>query len=479
MRLTKMSLVAALLVGSSAFAIDNVKVNGNVKVNYSTDDYSGRAIDHNYQSAQNVVNSKNDGSLFSKDSSAADIALNLGVTADLAKNDTVKVSVGASYTILTTLGLENNFVSNVWGGAHTAEASKGANFAGGIIDKNDATVGAKVKNANWLKEGWIAISATKGTKTTLKLGRMELDTPLAFTEKWSVEENTFDAAVVLNQDIPDTTIVAAWVGAGNGNETLGQDKTKGGAKNLTVYDKGNAVNGVNLAAAPVVNANGDFTTFGTNGAYAFGIVNNSWKPLTAQAWYYDLPSLATAYWLEADLNMEGILAGAQYTSIDVNDGVANAVGVSKDASGTYALMLGYSMKDTFTAKVAYSKTSDKGYLHGRNVATSTGQSKLYTEAWWNYGYVTLTDTTAYSVSIETPEKLTFVDLGLYYTQTDQSKNKGDADLQEITLTASKSFGPLDATLAYIYTKANDINKKPGKTKGDAFNTIQAYLTLNF
>ena len=38
MKFTKMSLVAALLIGSSAFAIDNVKVSGDAKVYYSTND---------------------------------------------------------------------------------------------------------------------------------------------------------------------------------------------------------------------------------------------------------------------------------------------------------------------------------------------------------------------------------------------------------------------------------------------------------
>jgi imipenem/basic amino acid-specific outer membrane pore len=45
---------------------------------------------------------------------------------------------------------------------------------------------------------------------------MELDTPLAFSETWSIVPNTFEGAVVLNQDLPDTTLVGAWIGKGNG-----------------------------------------------------------------------------------------------------------------------------------------------------------------------------------------------------------------------------------------------------------------------
>ena len=466
MKFTKMSLVAALLVGSSAFAVDNIKVSGDANVFYGTNNASqGSAA--GYRGISNAVTSANKGSLFSKDNSAADIGLNLNITADLAKNDYVSISAGAGYTVLSTLGLENNFVSNVWGAAHTAETSSGANYA-----NVGAFGGARVNNANWVNEAWVA--ATAG-KTTLKLGRMELDTPLAFTEKWSIEKNTFDAVVALNQDIPDTTLVAAWVGNGNGTENLGQNKQSN-------------VQGLNLAAGPVVNKNGEFATYGTDGAYAAGIVNNSFKPLTVQAWYYNVLHVVDAYWLQADLNMEGILAGAQYTSGKLKDkGLGTAT--QADSDSVYALMLGYEMKDTMTIKVAYSSVNDNtrslnanlgGF--GFNTATATGASKLYTEAWWNYGYVVNTNTDSWKVSLESPVNGIF-DLGVYYTQADQTDTSTGVDtgidMKELTVTAGKSFGPLDATLAYIRTKADDLNIQPTDTKGKAFDAVQAYLTLNF
>jgi len=199
--------VAALLVGSSAFAIENTKVSGDVNVFYGTMDaaqtatglYSGHA--------------KKDGSLFDAASSAADIGLDLDLTTDLMKSDLVSVSAGLGATVISTLGLENSFVNNVWAGSHTATAASGASYGGGLG-------GAKVENSAWLREAWLAATVAK---TTVKLGRMELDTPLAFTEKWSIERNTFEAAVVINQDIPDTTLVGAFVGNGNGTENFGQD----------------------------------------------------------------------------------------------------------------------------------------------------------------------------------------------------------------------------------------------------------------
>jgi len=91
----------------------------------------------------------------------------------------------------------------------------------------------------------------------------------------------------------------------------------------------------------------------------------------------------------------------------------------------------------------------------------------------NYGYVTQTDTTSYKLSIESPVNGIF-DLGVYYTSADQDKsNKVPArDLSEFTMTASKSFGPLDTSVAYIYFDLDSANV-------DAVTTVQAYLTYNF
>jgi len=232
MKLTKLSLVAALLIGSSAMALENTKVTGDANLYYTTSDASN-------------------GNLLESGSSLADIAVNLNLTTDVLKTDSVAVSAGLGYTLITTLGLDGQMVDNVWSGAHDG-----------------------VKDASWVNEAWFAATTAN---TTVKIGRMELDTPLAFTETWGAEKNTFDAAVVINQDIPDTTLVGAYIGRGNGN-TIG-DTT---------------------VAAGIVANNGEFSNYGTKGAYALGAVNNSWKPLTVQAWYYDIVAVAQATWLQAD-----------------------------------------------------------------------------------------------------------------------------------------------------------------------------------
>ncbi|MFA6629936.1 MAG: OprD family outer membrane porin [Sulfuricurvum sp.] len=433
MKLVKMSLAAAVLLGASAFAIDNVKVSGDAKLYYMTNDAG-------------------DSDLFDKDSSAADTALRLSVTGDLTKN----VSFGVTGYAVSTLGLENNLVSNTWTGAHGLQTGTGNPFL------NSELGGVQVDDQAWIGEMWVA--GTMG-KTTAKLGRMELDTPLAFSEKWSIVPNTFDAAVLINQDIPDTTLVGAWVGKGNGVNAIGV-ATSGAA----------AINNSTLIGDNVVGLGADFNTFLSDGAYAVAIVNNSFKPLTAQAWYYNVQNVADAYWLQADINcqlVKGLTIGAQYADISTK-GLLDGAG----DSSAYAFKLGYAGVENLSVSGAYSKADDEGTLKVANVATNNlggAQSKLYTEAWWNYGYVGAPDAEAWNLTAEYDIK-DVVKVGAYYTNvTDAfSYNSLDkVDMQEITLSATKSFGPLDASLVYISTDADDQNN------GSQYNTLQAYLTLNF
>ncbi len=397
MKLAKLSLAAIVALGVSAFAdVENVKFSGNAKLFYGTND-AGKA------------------DLFDKKGAYGQAAATVAVSADLANGVAGKLSA----TGLSTLGLENNLVSATWAG-----------FAGGV----DAQW--------WVDQAWLA--KTFGN-TTFKVGRQELDTPLAFSEKWNIAENTFDAAVLLNSDLPQTTLVAAWVGRGNGT------------------GDGGVVRGV-------VNGSDPFTTYWKDGAYAFGGITKLIPMTTAQVWYYDVVNVAQAWWLQADADLKdlvpGLTAGAQYSNIDVE-------GVSNDASA-WGVKLGYAM-DALKLAAAYSSTDSDGPVRVANTATMLGQysqSKLYTEAWWNYGYVSANDVDSFMISAEYDME-DVADFYAQYTSADAGNKSMVKDMDEFALTASKSFGNLNTTLAYIYTDADDQNN------GDSYNTIQVYLTYNF
>jgi hypothetical protein len=376
--------------------------------------------------------------------------------------------------VVATLGLENNLVDHTWSGAHSIKKSTGNSST------NAGLPNREVDSETWIDEAWIAGSAFG---TTIKLGRQALDTPLAFTETWGVDKNTFEAAVLINQSLAGTTLVAAYVGKYDGSadeesDTLGNEK---GSSYIGTAGAGSYVAG-----------GGKFSTFGSNGAYALGAVNNSWKPLTTQAWYYSMTKLAKAYWVQTDLDLNGALVGVQYANVSLNSATKlnNYLGTNKaskvyDTSVTSA-MLGYKVKDVVTVKAAYSKVDTyktDGFALGvantatGHAATLDGQSKLYTEMWWNYGVVSYQG--AESMSLTAEAKAATVDflVGFYSSENKQNKDNKKVTT-EITLTASKSFGPLDTSLALISTdKSSDVdaNKAENYTSTD----IQAYLTYNF
>ena len=461
MKLTKLSLVAALLIGSSAFAIENTKISGDARLYYGTQD----------------SDEKNAPNMFDEAASYTNFAARLDLTTDL----TTGVSAGVGMQVVTTLGVEHNMVDSVWSGAHTIEPSTGASFPDGVG-------GQQVDSAMWIDEAWLAGTAFD---TTLKIGRQALDTPLAFTETWGVDKNTFEAAVLINQSIPGTTLIATYIGKSNGSADDRTSARESGKADILNGGTGTNLNDIGATAAGYVAAEGEFSTFGTDGTYAYGVVNNSWKPLTVQAWYYDMVKFAEAYWLQADLNLAGLLVGAQYTNTELQNGAnigydpANVsagertVGDTGDTTA-YSVMIGYEMEDVVTIKAAYSDVDEDGITGVANTATGGlatlgGQSKLYTEMWWNYGVVSASGAESMALSAEAtvgPEIDLFA--GYYFSEND--KGATDTELTEVTLTASKSFGPLDTSLALIFADSED----NGVGGTDVKTTdIQVYLTYNF
>ena len=451
-----MSLLAATLIASTAMAADetasttekgaeyagisNIKVSGDAKLNYATWDGS------------------NDEKLFDQPTAAGQVGASVGITADLTEG----VSAGVTMNGLSSLGLENNLVGNVWEGT-TANTAKGAVGPAAV---------AGLKDQFWFSNAWIA--GTTG-KTTGKIGRMELDTPLVFSETWSMYANTFEAAVLVNQDLPGTTLVGAYVGGSNGSEggSIGDQNVAGTRENISYGG---------VLAGGQDNANSAFHSF-YEGAYTIGAVNNSWEPLKVQAWYFQAQHLLNTYWLQADLSMMGLELGGQFVGLNESDsltGRSTTAGAGK---------IGYTMKDTFSISGAFSKTGKRNTAIqvGGNLAAS-GQSKLYTEAWWNYGYITKAETTAVNITATTPEEITWVGLGAYITQattkdevTKNSAEVVDGTLLEVTLEATKKVGPVDISVYYILTDANTDNIKKGDDNdaGKSYNTVQAYLTYAF
>lgn len=281
------------------------------------------------------------------------------------------------------------------------------------------------ESASWVSELYLA--KTFGN-TTLKVGRQTLETPLVFTETWNTAPNSFDAILVANTDAPDTTLVGAFIDKSNGSGfTVAED--------------------------------GEFTRFMSTGAFAFAAINNSYKPLTAQLWYYDASDVASAVWAQADYAQNGFVAGVQYGTLELD-----AAGT--DDSEAIAVKLGYEGVENLSVAVAYSETDEDGDYNFNNLATGF-QSPLYTEAWWYMGEVSKAgaESVSFMAEYSMPE---IVDLGLYVVDTEN--DTANTELTEVVVTATKSFGALDTTIAYV---DDDLG-----TAGDD-QRFQVYLSTSF
>jgi len=434
MKMVKMSLIAVMALGSSAFAVDNVKMNGDAKLWYQTSEFSGPA-------AGTGAGSQSEQTFFNKDTnSVAEVKLSVGATADLMKN----LSVGVKGTALSTLGLENNLV----GAVPTAK-----------FDNTGASAGAaQLNDQTWIEEAYLAYTMDK---TTAKIGRQALNTPLAFSEDWNIVSNTFEAAVVLNNDLPDTTLVGAWVGKHNG---VGLMQPTAGRNTTVAYS-------------------GDFSTFGTDGAYAFAAVNKSLPNTTVQAWYYDVVKLADAYWLQADSKVMGMVdVGVQYANMNPKIGTG-AIDRSTDVLAAKAGMdLG-----GFNLYAAYSTVSS-GTLGFANVATGD-KSSVYTSlgsVYMDGEIAAAPDTKTWKVGAST-KLIPGVALSTSYAAAKTGDNGGTAgaiagastrntDFTAWDIVAKTKAGPVDLTA--IYTQF-DKDVKATDTTDKTTDTFRLIAALKF
>jgi hypothetical protein len=467
MKLTKLSLVTALVV-SAAVAGGDIEpapvvaeevspwtFGGDAKLFYSTTD--GVGVD-----------------LFDQAGSIGQAAVSADVSYAFA--DTWKVNVGL--TGLATLGLDDHIVSGVFLYAG-ADASDGA------------LPFTSVGDALWFDTANITGTAFDG-KATFIIGRTELDTPFAFTETWNIANNTFDAAVAMVKPVDSLTLVARYIYDGNGNaqrvSTMG-----GGFTNDDGY-------------FPITNAYGEEVS---EGAWTVAGIYK-WEELTAQAWYYDVIDVAQAIWVQGDYGYEGFTIGGQYAYIDPSD-----LGFDNFESSAFAGKIGYKYK-AFEAWAAYSSVDDDGLVSISNTATMvggagwggasgypSGQSKLYTEAWWNYGFVGLpgADTFALAASYNYGDLSMFNGLNflVQYTSEKDAQNTlvaaldpydpatGDGtplatwDMDEFTVVAGAKVYGLDVSLAYIWSDFTTNSADADYSAANTFdnNTVQAYFTYSF
>jgi len=356
--------VATMALSTAAAALEDIKVNGQAKLWYETDN-------------------ANTGHLFNDGDASGEVVFKLGITGKQGN-----IGFGTTLYQTSTMGLENNLVS----GTRTSAVN---------VDTNNTAVSA-TSNAMYVGEMYVTIPV--GADTTLKIGKQELQTPFAFTEKWNATPNTFNAAVAINKSIENVTLVGAWVGQTN---TSGSFKTDGEVDNSFF-----------------------------EGAYA-AVAHYKAGNIAANAYYYDLKRVATAYWVDAGTTIAGVNANVYYGAMDPK-------GTNTEDTNAIAVSAGMKVA-SINLFAAYSATNDvdstKTYYRLANTATNFKKTKLPTAGVYTDGvYVADEDTKAFKVKAST--KLAGTGIALQYVDNDNGSNN-TKDTQEIDLILSKKLGDVN------------------------------------
>jgi imipenem/basic amino acid-specific outer membrane pore len=377
MKKLSISLVTASLLASTTFANENptpqpvdeispwvksMKLGGQFKLWYQTMDHDG--ID--------------DGGFFVYEKGGNEWG-NIEALINMhgQANDHLKYKM--SLMTVSTLGLEGNFVAS-----ETTRPSE--------VGSSNGTR----PQPFWIHEAYLNYALNK--TTSFQFGRMELDTPLAFTEKWNATANSFEALVMFNQDIPDTTLVAAWVSKGNGatDKLVHAPQVFGSEAKYTGYMAytDEILDDNNNTLAKMDNA---------GGALALAAINKSIPNVPLQVWFYNINDVAQAVWAQADatVDLSGMKMGVQLIGANVGPrGKAEdfVKDVGSDAGDTTALAIKLSTKiDMFSVYGAYSSIGE-GNLPVANTATHFKKTKIPTASIFSDGMVAAQpDTTAWKV----------------------------------------------------------------------------------
>jgi hypothetical protein len=294
----------------------------------------------------NDRNTAGDKGFFDTSTSNANVGIQLNLGADLGNNFTF----GSQLTYVGTSGLEKNLVGPT-----------------GIVQAGGTTTQGSTTDDIALTKIFIAKQIAN---TTLKIGRQELPgslSPLAFSEGWSVYKNTFDAIVAINTDLPNTTLVGAYVSGGtdisdlDGTADLGDGNVMDGAYMITA----------STTAIPMSTVTASYYTLkNVDAGNALGLAPAGTVMVSADA-----------LWLDAKIGKDlpmGLAIGLQYGNLD-HDGAG-----AKDTS-TYGIKLSAKPMDALTVCAAYTDVDD-GDLPVVNYGTMV-KSPLFTQMILNQGYI--------------------------------------------------------------------------------------------
>lgn len=211
-----------------------------------------------------------------------------------------------------------------------------------IDDKDGKTTGSMNANGAVLSEAYLQYTYDQ---TTLKGGRQYVSTPLLAGSGSRLIKESFEAYLLVNSNIPDTTVVAGVVT----KYQTRTDKTSYGDNSFVDY----ATDG---DGGP--GKFNDINKYGS-GVQTLFVQNGSVKDLTARLQYAKIPEVGTDIYVDAKYNFGPAYAAVQYYSTDYQGVLASY----KDSS-MYGAKLGTKVAD-FDLFAGYTSTNeDNDVLRG-------------------------------------------------------------------------------------------------------------------
>ena len=261
-----------------------------------------------------------------------------------ATNKDLGNGIGAGFELsgISSLGLHKHFVSGL------------VQNAGGTTDGYTSAT---------LNQAYLTYAQGK---TSYKLGRQELPkslSPFAFTEGWNLFKNSFDAGLIVNSDIENTTLVYAYVMRRN---------------------------------TSVGNLNDFGRFYQSDAAHMITVQNTAIENLTLTGSFYQLPDAtndgsAHAYWLDGQYKNPDFTFAFQGGSIGGN-------AVPDDNSG-YGFKISGKIGD-YKTSLSYSHADD-GSLNIANLAGGGVKSPLYTQAVLNQNTIKRdSDTVKFDIAMD-------------------------------------------------------------------------------
>jgi len=355
---------ATMAFSTSAAALEDIKVNGQAKVWYET-------------------NNQDKNELFSKNTTATtagsfgtsgEVVFKLGMTGKQGN-----VGFGATVYQTSTMGLETTLVAGARTNTNGVTAGNGEMFTGEMY-----------------------VTVPVGAKTLLKVGKQELDTPLAFTERWNAVPNTFNAAVAINNSIDNLTLIGAYVGQDNATTWRVNGEVTQNYLNTSVY-----------AAAALYKAGG----------------------ITANLWFYDLNSIANAYWLDVAGSVAGVNLKAYAAYINPNNG-------SNNETKAYALSASTKVSGV-NLFGAVSKVNDQAGVAVANTSTGGKKTKLPTAGVYTDG-VYVAQAGSKAIKLKASGKLGTTGLALQFVDNSNGIAASTAlETSEIDLIISQKVGDVN------------------------------------